>query len=264
MEYNPERFWQGRLERKFSLAGVGLRRRGENFNRWVYRARLDRLKEVLSRHKIEVAGKRILEMGCGTGYYIDFWHSLAPSFVMGIDIATKSVEELDRRYPYYVFRKADISQPLSYSGEGFDIITAFDILFHIVDETGFEAAIANIRAYAGEGAYILLTDVFGQRSAFIRKHHFSRSYQRYKDVLTSNGLEIQDMYPQLFILGAPIAVPNRYLGHALLGLWSLFTYPTLIEPIGQLMGAFFYAMDRRMAQRLSSTSSTKIMVCRAG
>lgn len=262
MTYNPEQFWQKRLEDKFSLAGVGLRRRGESFNRWVYKARLDRLKTTLLKHGIDAKGKRILDIGCGTGFYVDFWHNLGPSFIMGIDITRKSVEELHRRYPQYTFEQTDISQPCPYSGEAFDIITAFDVLFHVVNEAGFETAIANIRTYANDGAFVLLTDVFGRQDISVQQHYFSRSYQRYRKVLKANGLDILAVYPQLFLLNPPIDVSNRYLSYILLSLWSLLTYPTLIEPIGQFLGALLYAIDDRMSQGLSGNLSTKIMVCR--
>src|SRR5258706_11083869 len=84
--YENDRYWTKRLEKDFSLAGVGHAGVGLAFNRWAYRIRRAVLLRTLRSDKVPVNGARILELGFGTGFYLDLWRELKAAHVTGIDI----------------------------------------------------------------------------------------------------------------------------------------------------------------------------------
>ena len=127
--YKPEQYWQKRFSNDFTLREVGSIGLGYEYNKWLYKARVWVLSRLLRKHKINLHKKRILDIGCGTGFYMNYWEKWEVGSVMGLDITKKSVKMLEKKFPKYKFLKADISSSeLNIDGK-FDIITAFDVLF---------------------------------------------------------------------------------------------------------------------------------------
>ena len=135
-------YWEGRL--KQGLKGVGYIGLGEQYNRWLYRVR----RHVFLSYAKYISGlnqARILDIGSGTGFYIERWRELGVKSITGIDIAKASVETLTKKYPDHYFLRLDISERLEIiTARQFDIVSAFDVLFHIVNDVRFERAIQNI------------------------------------------------------------------------------------------------------------------------
>jgi len=262
-DYDARAFWEARLSRHFDLRGAGLRKRGKRFNWWMYRARVDTLRLALARHRIEVKDKSVLDVGCGTGFYIAFWASMGPKHIKGVDIAANSIRVLPKRFPQYSFERMDISRSVSRPGEPFDIVTAFDVLYHIVEPCGFDVALTNLRASVCDDGYIMISDVFGAGEMRSFPHCVFRSYSMYAKSLQDLGIAIRGLYPQFIFLNLPLDVRPTWLRLLLTGLWSAMTYATVIEPIGDVLGAGLYHLDRLLLPRLSRGLSTKLMVCQA-
>ena len=72
-EYQPEKYWQERLSRDFSLVGVGCIGIGIEYNQWLYKARSSVLTRLLKKNNINVQGKRVLDIGVGNGFYVPYW-----------------------------------------------------------------------------------------------------------------------------------------------------------------------------------------------
>ena len=66
---DPKAFWSGRLEKDFSLSGVGYIGLGIRFNQALYAQRERVLLRVLRRDGISVRGATIVEYGPGTGFH---------------------------------------------------------------------------------------------------------------------------------------------------------------------------------------------------
>jgi len=97
----------------------------------------------------------ILDVGCGTGFFVDFYFKRGAKEITGIDITKTSISMLKEKYPAYNFYVADISD-LNYPvklKEKFDIINAFDVLYHITDDSKFEMAMHNISSLCAGGSY---------------------------------------------------------------------------------------------------------------
>src|SRR5207247_11416024 len=82
------------------------------------------LERALARAGVTLAGRRVLDVGCGTGFFTDFYLRRGAT-VTGLDITTTSVERLRQRFPDARFVLADVSE--SVPDERFDLVNAFDV-----------------------------------------------------------------------------------------------------------------------------------------
>ena len=107
-------YWEGRLSDAYSLDGVGWRGLGEPFNRWMYRVRR---RLFLRRMRPLVKGRApdVLDVGSGTGFYVERWLELGAGSVTGSDITSTAVERLSARFPGQEFRRLDVSAAMESS-----------------------------------------------------------------------------------------------------------------------------------------------------
>src|SRR5687768_10580313 len=113
----------------------------------MYRVRNVIVKRVIQRMESDLNGKEVFHIGSGTGFYIDMWIELGASGVTGSDITDVAVLNLRKRYPSNQFFKLDIGQdelPDQLTARKFEIISAFDVLFHITDDIRYQNAILNV------------------------------------------------------------------------------------------------------------------------
>lgn len=240
-------YWEERLSSDFSLRSVGDRRLGLTYNKWLYRGRRRALDRAIGSLKVDLTGKRVLDIGSGTGFYIDYWLSKGATEVTGLDITEVSVRNLERRYPGLQFVCADIaSESLSALGK-FDIISAFDVLFHIANDEGFLRAFQNISDCCNEGAYVFVSDHFPPEDAPLTSQESHRSRAHYGGVFATVGVKEIYASPVFYLMGSPLPGERHPLLRALwwftfralrasrrLGVNSLF---------GNLIGMPMYVVD---------------------
>ncbi len=195
-EYVPKTYWEQRLSKTLDLTTVGHAGLGRVYNSWLYRARFRALNRALKSTGLQPNGKNVAEIGCGSGAYIPFWQAHGIERLTGFDITRVSVETLQSRFPSYGFIQQDISRPISEAYKArFDIVTAFDVLFHITEDEGFVEAISNIAAMINNGGYAIISDSFSQFSLISEFHVKYRKYGYYIDILRKNGLDAIHIEP---------------------------------------------------------------------
>ncbi|MHC4122829.1 MAG: class I SAM-dependent methyltransferase [Planctomycetota bacterium] len=206
MTYDPKLYWEKRLDEKFSLSKVGHIGFNNFYNKWLYKAKKRTLIKALSSQKLNIHGKTVCDIGCGTGFFVDFYKSNSAKDIVGVDIASICVKNLKLKYPEYHFIEEDISSPslISKINRIFDIVNVFDILYHIKDDISFEHAISNIANLTMGNGFIFITDLFGSENIDIAKHVTARSKKTYEKIFNENSLEIVAMYPLYYLLNRPI------------------------------------------------------------
>ncbi|MGV7223495.1 MAG: class I SAM-dependent methyltransferase [Nitrospinales bacterium] len=249
--YKPDAYWEDRLSERFNLSGVGHISFSEFYNRWIYKAKLRVLKKAFHENGINVCDKTVCDIGCGTGFFVDFYSRNNVKELLGIDIAQISVENLKSKYPQYNFLKSDISTSASLStvNQRFDIVNIFDVLYHIKDDASFNKAISNISSLVGPGDFILITDMYGDCDIDIADHVRFRGSDTYREVLQNNDISIISAYPVYYLL-------NRYLlGSLLSGKMG-----KLGKKADNMLASLYYFLDGFIMSK--KRSNLKLIVAR--
>jgi len=214
MTYNPKDYWKKRLSSGFSLDKVGYIGFSEYYNKWLYRAKIRVLKRALSLYLIDVRDKTICDVGCGTGFFIEFYKFQGVKDIVGIDITTVSFKNLKQKYPEYNFIEEDISSNsvISKVAEKFDILNVFDVMYHITIDKKYEKAITNISNLTMPNGFIFITDRCGSKDIKPAEHVKFRSKKTYEEVLSKNGFEILTILPIYYLLNRPIFGKFHRLG----------------------------------------------------
>jgi SAM-dependent methyltransferase len=269
--YDNDRYWNQRLEREFNLVGVGHTGVGEAFNHWAYRVRRKVLLRTLRDHGIPIEGSRLLELAFGTGYYLDLWRQQKVARVRGFDItdiAVKNAQERFKELPWQ-FARADIGQPLPLGEEQgtFDLVTAFDVLFHLVEDQNWNGALDNITAALKPGGHAIIFDKYQQIENAI-SHVRRRTLQTYSEALAKRGFEVVDIRPIFFFMNSPTNL-RGLSKFAWKTSWSLTKLPYKLgkhiglgEVLGGIMGAGLYLPELAMNSVFRSGPSTKLLLAR--
>jgi SAM-dependent methyltransferase len=103
--YEPRTFWEQRLTEQFDLRGTGEIGNSIAYNRACYALRRIQLEHVLRAEGIGLAGRRVLDVGCGTGFFTELYLEHG-AHVTGLDITEASIERLRERFPQAEFVRA--------------------------------------------------------------------------------------------------------------------------------------------------------------
>ena len=206
MIYNPKDYWEDRLSSKFNLSGVGHLGFSEHYNKFLYKAKIRALKKVILSQHIDIHSKTVCDIGCGTGFFVSFYQVHGVKDIVGVDITSIGIANLKRKYPQYLFIKQDISSSLLVSiiNRKFDILNAFDVLYHITDDKAFEAAIANFGNMIQDNGFIFISDSFGSEIIHTANHVKFRTKEIYKTILDKTGFIIIGIWPLYCLLNRPI------------------------------------------------------------
>lgn len=174
-EYIPVQYWHARLGHfGFDLRGVGRIDLTPDENAAVYAEAWTVLKQAMG----DVAGKRVLDVGCGTGYFAERLHAEGIGDYVGVDITDVLHPGLQRRLPQAYLLKLDITKdPLPPTK--FDVALMIDVTQHIIDDAGFKHALAEIAGHVVPGGLLLVSswlDPTARNSLYER----SRGIEDYK------------------------------------------------------------------------------------
>jgi SAM-dependent methyltransferase len=118
-----------------------------------------------------IASPRLLEVGCGSGYYSEVFATLLPGSVQytGIDYSDAMIARARAHYPSTAFEVADATR-LPCADGAFDVIFNGVSLMHIVD---YQAAIREAARAASRYCIFHTVPVFDEyRTTFLRKYAY--------------------------------------------------------------------------------------------
>lgn len=202
MSEDPREFWDQRLARQFDLRGTGETELSLAYNRACYQLRREVLTSALRDVDFDPGGKRVLDVGCGTGFFTAYYLERGAR-VTGIDIAPTSIEKLAARHPDARFILGDAgARPI----EGrYDLVNAFDVLYHILDDARWEAAVTHLAATLEAGGLFLASDTFSSLDR-LAEHNRMRPLARYRAVLNAAGLQLAGLHSTHVLLNRDLGV----------------------------------------------------------
>lgn len=155
--YRPREFWNDLLTESFDLRGVGHFRLSEAENRRLYDVKREILTAQLDRYGVAVgAGTRVLEIGCGVGFWTEYLQARGVQRYTGNDITPVSVRTLSQRFPTYQFIQGDAGD-IVLPGLAFDLGVMIDVSQHITDDAAFARAMRNVWQALTPGGTLLIT-----------------------------------------------------------------------------------------------------------
>jgi SAM-dependent methyltransferase len=262
--FSARDYWQSRLSQSYSLQGVGYQRLGKSFNQWMYKVRARVFSRLARRLGVDWRQATVLDVGSGTGFYVEQWHALGVPQVIGVDITTKAVEELGRRFPGDRFIELDIgadepASRLTAHVSHLSAVSAMDVLFHIVDDEAYRRAFVNIASALAPGGWFLWSDNFLHHDTERVMHQASRSLAESEDAVRAAGFEIVERVPMFVLMNYPTDSTSK-LGRLA---WTAMVAPSaLAEPLGWLVGAALAPIDTWLTSVVKESPTTEIMVCR--
>ena len=195
---------------------VGHRSVGHHYNVEIYARRVEVLGEMLQRHADKPVDQcRVLDIGCGSGFYTEYWQARGVRDYLGLDISSETIGHLSQRFPDYDFVQADITAD-SLNDEDihgkFDLIMIFDVLFHIVDDNRFQNVVQHIgNLLAGDGR-LLITDHLCPAKYQLSKHVVYRARDAYLASFKEQDLVLEDAELLFHYLMPPIT-GNRFVDY---------------------------------------------------
>ena len=260
-EFNVEGFWQDRLSANFHLEGVGFCGLGKAFNRWMYRVRRYQFLRIVRSLDLDMSKQDVLDIGPGTGFYIDLWgHRLDAQSVTGADITDVVIENLRNRFPQHQFHKVDISgetiDPLAENT--FDLVSCMDVLFHIVGDDLYANAFQNIYRLLRPGGHFIFSENFIHSAEIRHVHHVSRSLRTIENQVTDAGFVIIRRAPMFCLMNTPVDSRSRLIN----GVWRRLSQLIGRSSFwGTLLGMGLYPVELLLITLLKEGPSTEIMIC---
>lgn len=87
-------------------------------------------KQVVKARFPRLDGKRVLDLGCGYGFYTDYFRSIGAD-ALGVDGSEAMLRIARERYPMTAFASMDITKPLAFADEAFDLVFANQVFMDI-------------------------------------------------------------------------------------------------------------------------------------
>src|SRR3989338_6704681 len=165
--YDAARYWSDRFARYCTaMKGVGDEGLSEQDNREMYENASSAFLDLCRQEEIDLSTARVLEIGCGNGFYTQLLKEQGVNRYLGVDITDTLFPVLTERFPGFQFVRRDVTVDLLDCE--FDLILMIDVIEHIVSEEKLDFAMSNVqRCLAGNSRFLVAPVVDqGGRSLF--------------------------------------------------------------------------------------------------
>ncbi|MEX2540023.1 MAG: class I SAM-dependent methyltransferase [Actinomycetota bacterium] len=256
--FDAKQYWEQRLGSHEGLVGVGNLSLGPAYVPWLYRVRRRVFKRIVRSSGIDVDGARVLDVGSGTGFYVDLWRSAGAGTVVATDLTEVAVDRLRARG--IRAEEVDIGADGQIFDPGsFDVVSAFDVLFHVVDDDRYEQALRNVRRLLRPGGWFVFTDLpVASGSTRRAAHQVRRAESDVLQALERNGLRLETRMPSFVLMEAPAAARRAIWP----GVWkALVLAPSRLPVVGPLLGPVLYPVELVLTRVIRRGASIQAFVC---
>lgn len=199
-------------------------------------------------------------MGSGKGFYLERWRELGAKDMSGSDLSPSAVGKLRERFPGSDFRTMDIGAPIPAELSGqFDAVSAFDVLFHIIEDDAYQQAFRNLSDLLRPGGMAVFSEYLLDSRTRRSEAWVKRSRGDTEAAVREAGLVQVRRTPMFFLMNPPAQVGQTLHRRA----WRALAQSIRKHPrLGAPAGAALYPLEVTLGRLLSDGPSTHIVVCR--
>jgi 2-polyprenyl-3-methyl-5-hydroxy-6-metoxy-1,4-benzoquinol methylase len=257
--FDVAQYWEDRLNKDYSLASVGRLNWGPIYNRFAYSIRRRIFLRWLRTFGKNFESADVLDIGTGTGFYVERWKELGVRSITGADLTEAAVKQLRAKFPNETFHQLNIGKPISgIVSEQFDFVSMMAVLFHIVDDEQYETAFKNIYSLLKPGGLFVFSELFlhGQTRRFNYLVH--RSLDTIEKIYTDAGFEPVIRRPVFVLMNEPVDSTNRLLKLY----WAILQRIVLRVPGAGILFGALYPIELALVSLLKESPATEFMICR--
>jgi len=181
-DYDAARYWDERLGKYGdNLKGAGDEGKSHEDNIQEYALDEKIFVEILKTLNLDFPNIRVLDIGCGTGFYADILQRLGVKDYTGLDITDRLFAQHRERFPEYKFIKKDITTE-KVEGE-YDLIIMIEVLEHIVNDDKLTFATENIKTCLADNGTFIISSIWekGKKHMFyVRRWTLEEIRQRFE------------------------------------------------------------------------------------
>ena len=250
--FDASAYWRDRVVSGADLGVVGHRSMGPIYNGQIYERRLEVLDAMLLRHTNKPAEElRVLDIGCGSGFYTACWAERRVRDYLGVDISLDTIKHLSSLYPNYQFLQADMTESsIAEFSElpPFDVVSIFDVFYHIINDERFGNAVGHVASLTAESGCVLVIDQLFRNRYQLSRHVVYRERESYLTTFRQHQLDLVDNELLFHFLVPPLS------GHRLIDFLaaSLFKVAGLIVRVSNTLANWAATKLRRLDTRLRS------------
>lgn len=169
--YDAARYWSDRFARHGdNLHSVGNEGLSTEANEAEYAEAGEVFRHLVAGLPAEPPITRVLEVGCGTGFYTELLTSLVPAPLVAVDITDTFFADLRRRLPDVTFLRHDVT--VGVPPGPFQLAVMIDVVQHIVEETKFAAALQHMAGSLAPGGHVIVGPFYptgGRHLYYVRR-----------------------------------------------------------------------------------------------
>jgi SAM-dependent methyltransferase len=189
-------FWDTRHRARGPLLSGGHLGFDHQTNQIFYALRLGRMIDVVGDVSSASAPLRILDAGCGKGYFTRAMASFGHR-IDGIDVSEHAIEYCRKLAvdgdSYAVSTLAAWRPPYLY-----DVVFSVDVLFHVMDDDLWEESVRNLGTLLRWGGRLALADHGDDHDRIWSNYQKTRAPARYCEVLVPTGFRSDGSVPYRF------------------------------------------------------------------
>lgn len=267
--YRPKDYWAQLHDSAEDLGIVGHPTLPLLFNRYLYANAARGVLRGLDAAGAGVRGRTVLDVGSGTGFWVDLWRREGAASVAGSDLVPAAVDRLRERFPGSEFAQADIGENAPFPGRTFDVVTIMSVLHHVVDEERFQRALANLASQLAPGGYLTVLDPLVVRGRWMppaaeSAHNVVRTLPQWESAAAGAGLRIATVFPTAAFFSDPVDAGSRPAFAAHRFFWRGLTAAVKgRDRVASVVVPPIAALDRAVTARLHAGPATKLIVLQA-
>lgn len=254
-KFIPKTYWNKTHRRYQGLQAVGYVDLGRPFNDWMYKVREKIFLRIIKGIDLN-KNFSILDIGSGNGFYPMLWQRLGFKDITASDFSEESFLKL-KKLTHLKVLKIDITAQ-KIPPKQYDLISCFDMLYHIVDDDLYCRAFKNIAQILKPGGILIFSENLLPREEFRGTHQVCRPEKFILMLLQKNQLKIINRQPIFFLMNTPITSQNPLLKvywFCLLAMLSRLNF------LGGVLGPLLYPLELRLGKIYRQGPSTEMIVC---